>query len=235
MERVRRLSARRGWSTIGGGSGRVDVFFSVPGRPIPNCPDRRLRAPHCSRFARGRTAKRAASCLRCVSAARHLRRAIFRGGWFDPSRGPDRPPASACCAAAPGTTNRGTSAPPTATGTPPQTGTTTTVFGSPAARRPEPAASRGHRMRDRASRGGHDERSPGASPAPLRWGRGAGVRAGAGRPPTAAVAGPRRIANRWHSPTLESSDAGTTSDLGRLKNDRRCCVIERTKWAGWPW
>ena len=41
--------------------------------------------------------------------------------------------------------------------------------------------------RDRASRGGHDERRPGASPAPLRRGRGAGVRACAGRPPTVAV------------------------------------------------
>lgn len=61
------LSGRRGRMTIGGGSGRVDVFFSVPWCPVQNCPDRRLRAPHCSRFARGRTAKRAASCLRCVS------------------------------------------------------------------------------------------------------------------------------------------------------------------------
>ena len=63
---------------------------------------------------------------------RHLRRAIFRDGWFDPSRGPDRPPVSAWCAAAPGTTTRGTSAPPTATGTPPQTGTTTTDSELPA-------------------------------------------------------------------------------------------------------
>ena len=63
---------------------------------------------------------------------RHLRRTIFRDGSFDPSRGPDRPPASACCAAVPGTINRGTSAPPTATGTPPTTGTTTTASGLPA-------------------------------------------------------------------------------------------------------
>ncbi len=55
-----------------------------------------------------------------------LRRAIFRDGWFDPSRGPGRPPANACCAAVPGTTNRGTCGPPTATGTTPGTGTTTT-------------------------------------------------------------------------------------------------------------
>ena len=53
-----------------------------------------------------------------------LRHAIFRDGWFDPSREPDRPPAGGWCAAAPGTTNPGTSAPPTATGTPPATGTT---------------------------------------------------------------------------------------------------------------
>ena len=54
-----------------------------------------------------------------------LRHAIFRSGWFDPAREPDPPP-SAFCAAAPGTTIRGTSAPRTATGTPHPTGTTTT-------------------------------------------------------------------------------------------------------------
>ena len=57
---------------------------------------------------------------------RRLRRALFRDGWFDPTRWPDRPPVGGCCAAAPGTTNRGGSAPPTATGTTPETGTTTT-------------------------------------------------------------------------------------------------------------
>ena len=65
-----------------------------------------------------------------------LRRAIFRGGWFDPdasrSRGPGRSPVPACCAAAPGTMNRGTSALPTATGTKPETGTTTTASVLPA-------------------------------------------------------------------------------------------------------
>ena len=61
-----------------------------------------------------------------------LRHAIFRDGWFDPSRGPDRPPAGGCCAAAPGTMNRGTSAPRTATGTPPATETTTTGSALPA-------------------------------------------------------------------------------------------------------
>ena len=61
-----------------------------------------------------------------------LRQAIFRGGWFDPSRGPDRPPEGAFCAAGPGTTNRGTFAPRTATGTPPETATTTTGFVYPA-------------------------------------------------------------------------------------------------------
>ena len=65
-----------------------------------------------------------------------LRRAIFRGGWFDSdacrSRGPGRLPVSACCAAVPGTTNRGTSAPPTATGTTLEIGTTTPGSVSPA-------------------------------------------------------------------------------------------------------
>ncbi len=54
-----------------------------------------------------------------------LRQSIFRAGWFDPAREPDPPP-SAFCAAAPGTTIRGTSAPRTGTGTPPATATTTT-------------------------------------------------------------------------------------------------------------
>jgi RNA-directed DNA polymerase len=64
-----------------------------------------------------------------------LRRAIFRGGWFAPapsrSRKPGPPPAAGCCAGAPGTTNRRTSARPTATGMSPTTGTTTTAFGLP--------------------------------------------------------------------------------------------------------
>ena len=55
-----------------------------------------------------------------------LRQAIFRGGMFDPSREPDGPPVAACCAAVPGTTNRGTCAPRTATGIRPGTATTTT-------------------------------------------------------------------------------------------------------------
>ena len=62
---------------------------------------------------------------------RRLRRAIFRAGWFRPAQEPG-PPASAFCAAAPGTTTQGTSVPRTATGTPPATGTTTTVSGWPA-------------------------------------------------------------------------------------------------------
>ena len=56
-----------------------------------------------------------------------LRHAIFRGGEILPSREPERPPAYACCGAALGTINPGTSAPRTATGTPPGTGTTITV------------------------------------------------------------------------------------------------------------
>ena len=61
-----------------------------------------------------------------------LRRAIFRGGWFDPSNEPPRGPGGpgvpgACCGAVPGTTIHRTFAPRTATGTPRRTGTTTTV------------------------------------------------------------------------------------------------------------
>ena len=72
-----------------------------------------------------------------VAHARHadsfrLRRAIFRGGWFDPTSEPPRRPgglpvSSGCCGAVPGTTIHRTCAPLTATGTPLQTGTTTTV------------------------------------------------------------------------------------------------------------
>ncbi len=60
-----------------------------------------------------------------------LRQAIFRAVRFGAVRGPDRPP-SAFCAAAPGTTTPGISAPRTATGTPPRTGTTTTGSAWPA-------------------------------------------------------------------------------------------------------
>ena len=60
-----------------------------------------------------------------------LRRAIFRGGMFDPLRWPDRPPA-AFSAAVPGTTIRGTCDRRTATGTTPTTGTTISGFALPA-------------------------------------------------------------------------------------------------------
>ena len=57
-----------------------------------------------------------------------LRHALFRDGWFAPQsqplRKPDGPPTGRC-AAVPGTTIQGTSAPPTATTTRPATGTTT--------------------------------------------------------------------------------------------------------------
>ncbi len=79
----------------------------------------------------------------CIEAwcahARHadtfrLRRAIFRGGWFEPVDEPSRRPGGpgvpgACCGAVPGTTIHRTCAPPTATGTPRRTGTTTTASG----------------------------------------------------------------------------------------------------------
>ena len=60
-----------------------------------------------------------------------LRQSIFRAGWFDAAMEPGHPPANVCCAAAPGTTNRGTSVRRTATGTRPETGTTTTGSVSP--------------------------------------------------------------------------------------------------------
>ncbi len=62
-----------------------------------------------------------------------LRHAIFKDGWFDPSLGPGQPPVvSGFCAAARGTTTRGTFALQTATGTTPATATTTTASVWPA-------------------------------------------------------------------------------------------------------
>jgi retron-type reverse transcriptase len=69
-----------------------------------------------------------------------LRHAIFRDGWFDPAaapaglpeRRPGRPPACVSCAAVPGKTTRGTSAPAPATGTTPETATTTQASAWPA-------------------------------------------------------------------------------------------------------
>ncbi len=61
-----------------------------------------------------------------------LRHAIFRGGAFDPARGPDRSPVGGgLCAAVPGTTTPRTSALPTAIGTTPATATTTSVSAWP--------------------------------------------------------------------------------------------------------
>ena len=87
------------------------------------------------RWRQGSVARREVECRvqAWMAHAAHahtwrLRQAIFRGGWFDPSREPDRPPAGGWCAAVPGTTNRGTSVRPTATGTTP--GTATTTWGS---------------------------------------------------------------------------------------------------------
>ncbi len=86
-----------------------------------------------------------------------LRHALFRGGAFDPARdaifrdgpcGPKREPgrplsASAWSAAAPGTTIRGTAAPPTATGTNPTIATTISGSAWPARPlSPEPECSR---------------------------------------------------------------------------------------------
>ena len=84
------------------------------------------------RVARDEVQKRVASWIAHAEHADtwRLRQSIFRDGWFDPSREPGRPPVRACCAAVPGTTNRGTSGRPTATGTPPETVTTTTTTDS---------------------------------------------------------------------------------------------------------
>jgi retron-type reverse transcriptase len=61
-----------------------------------------------------------------------LRHALFRGGWFDPARRPDRPLLRASSAAAPGTTIPGTSGRAAGTGTIPGTGTRTSASVWPA-------------------------------------------------------------------------------------------------------
>lgn len=133
-----RLHADKTFVVATGDAATFLGFVLLPGgrRRLPEANVRRFRnrlRGLRDRWRAGRTT--GADVRRCVglwiSHAEHadtwrLRRAIFRDGWFDPSRGPGRPPASTCCAAVPGRTNRGTSGPPTATGTTPGTGTTTT-------------------------------------------------------------------------------------------------------------
>lgn len=86
-----------------------------------------------------------------------LRHSIFRDGWFDPALKPGHPPANVCCAAAPGTTNRGTSVRRTATGTRPETGITTTGSVLPARSPAGAGGLKGPPGVQRVSRGGHDD------------------------------------------------------------------------------
>jgi RNA-directed DNA polymerase len=75
-----------------------------------------------------------ASVQSWIGHARHADTEALRAGIISSivfRRGTGREAASACCAAVPGTTNRRTSARPTATGTTPTTGTTTSVSVSP--------------------------------------------------------------------------------------------------------
>jgi hypothetical protein len=67
--------------------------------------------------------------------------------------------ASVWCAAVPGTASPASCALPTATGTIPITGTTTPVFAWPVRTGPEPLRSRTRRVRNGASRAGHDEQT----------------------------------------------------------------------------
>ena len=60
-------------------------------------------------------------------------------------------------------------------------------YANPTGKGTHRAVARYEQFRERASRGGHDERRPDASPAPPRRGRGVGVCAWAGRPSAAAV------------------------------------------------
>jgi RNA-directed DNA polymerase len=93
-----------------------------------------------------------------------LRHALFRGGWFDPARRPDRPLLRAFDptpfgAAAPGTTIPGTSAPAAGTGTIPGIGTRTSASEWPARLH----AKRGHARAGRVTaRPGAPRLRPGA-------------------------------------------------------------------------
>ena len=113
------------------------VLLPGGGRRLPEANVRRFRNRlrglrdrwRAGRFTREDVQRRVGSWIAHAEHANtwRLRQAIFRDGWFDPSRGPDRPPAGGFFAAVPGTTNRGTCGPRTATGTPPETVTTTTA------------------------------------------------------------------------------------------------------------
>ncbi len=112
------------------------VLLSGGWRRLPDANVRRFRnrlRGLRDRVACGRVTGEAVACrvAAWVAHAEHahtwrLRHAIFRDGWFPPAREPDRPPASVCCAAVPGTTIQRTCDPRTATGTIPATGTTIT-------------------------------------------------------------------------------------------------------------
>ncbi len=112
------------------------VLLSGGWRRLPEANVRRFRnrlRGLRDRLACGRVTDEEVACRvkAWVAHAEHahtwrLRHAIFRTGWVPLVREPDRPPASACCAAVPGTTIRRTCDPRTATGTIPATGTTIT-------------------------------------------------------------------------------------------------------------
>ena len=133
-----RLHPRKTFVTETRGAATFLGFVLLPGRRrwLPEDNVRRFRNRLRGLRDRWRAGTVAGSEVQCrvtswIAHAEHadtwrLRQSIFRGGWFDPSRGPGRPLDTGCCAAVPGTTNRGTSGPPTATGTRPGTGTTTT-------------------------------------------------------------------------------------------------------------
>ena len=140
-----------------------------------------------------------------------LRRAIFRRGWFDPALEPGGSPAPfAFSAAAPGTTNRGTSARRTATGTGPANGTTTTGSASPARSSARAAAAT-------AGRGGARERpGPAMTTSPPRRHRG-----GARHGPSAPGAAPPRAGGGQGLPLPEKSGHDDAGKRGSEPNGAR--------------
>ena len=112
-----------------------------------------------------------------------LRQAIFRGGWFDPLRRLGRLPEGAFSAAAPGTTNRGPSAPDRNN----NNGFRVARMLESLSRRPQG----GRRARERAFRGGHAEQRAGASLAlPVR---GIGAGSASASQPIPCQAHPQRL------------------------------------------
>ena len=203
----------------------------LPRTPEPH--DRGRRRPHApAGYGVTRTGERRAAHARQANT-RRLRRALFRGGPFDPAaassfgssgssaglvREPGRPMNAGCCVAARGTTNRGTCVPRTATGIPPETGTTTSVSELPVRPAAGICALTGAQSAPGPSRAGHDERHRARTGCRCRA---APVLGPCGRrAPSSLLAA--RGGCRCVVPGAVSRDAARTGRSGPAATERRC-------------